>query len=189
MPRKQKQPLRPLMPEERTQLEQIARAQSWPAAQVARAKALVAVAGGHAFTQAARAAGRRSGDAVGHLVARFNAEGLAAVVPGHGGGPEPVYTAEQREHILACARRPPDRERDGTATWSLSTLRQALRPALPRVSTYTIWCVLYGAGLSWQRSRTWCQTGQVQRVRKSGPVAVTDPDAEAKKGSKVPNTL
>lgn len=48
------------------------------------------------------------------------------MVPGHGGGPEPVSTAEQREHILACARRPPDRERDGTATWSLSTLQQAL---------------------------------------------------------------
>jgi len=186
MPRKQKEPLRPLAPEERTQLEQIARAQSWPAAQVARAKALLAVADGRAFTEAARAAGRSSGDAVGTLVAHFNARGVAAVAPGHGGGPSPLYGAAERERILACARRAPDRERDGTATWSLSTLRQALRPELPGLSTYTIWCVLHEAGLSWQRSRTWCDTGAARRLRKrrGGPteaVAVTDPDAEAKK--------
>ena len=195
MARRQKQPLRPLTNEERTQLEQIARAQSWPAAQVARAKALLAVADGRAFTQAARSAGRKSGDAVGTLVARFNARGVAAVVPGHGGGPQPLghgggpqplYGAAERECILTCARRPPDREQDGTAAWSLTTLQQALRPELPALSTYTIWCVLHEAGLSWQKSRTWCQTGQVQRVRRrrdgtAEAVSVTDPDAEAKK--------
>ena len=186
MPRKQKEPLRSLTDEERTQLEQIARAQSLPAAQVARAKALLAVAQGRSFTQAARAAGRRSGDAVAHLVAIFNGKGLAAVVPGHGGGPTPVYGPQQRERILAHARRAPDREQDGTATWSLTTLQSALRADLPEVSTYTIWCVLRGAGLSWQKSRTWCQTGQVRRVHRgrdgiAEAVTVTDPDAEAKK--------
>jgi len=49
------------------------------------------------------------------------------VVPGHGGGAPVQYTAHEREQILAQARRPPDRERDGTATWSLSTLQRALR--------------------------------------------------------------
>jgi len=191
MPRKQKEPLRPLTEGERTQLQQIARAQSWPAAQVARAKALLAVAEGRTFTQAAQAAGRRSGDAVAHLVAGFNRTGVAAVVPGHGGGPRPVYGPEQRERILAHARRAPDREQDGTATWSLKCLQQALRADLPgvsplKVSTYTIWCVLRGAGLSWQTSRTWCQTGQAQRLRKgrggtAEVVTVIDPDAEAKK--------
>jgi hypothetical protein len=69
-------------------------------------------------------------------------------------------------------------------TWSLSLLRQALRQApdgLPHVSTFTIWCVLRDAGYTWQRDRTWCSTGQAVRVRKSGPVTVTDPDTEAKK--------
>jgi len=186
VPRKQKDPLRPLTPEERTQPEQIARAQAWPAAQVARAKALLAVANGHAFTQAARAAGRKSGDAVGYLGARFNVCGLAAVVPRHGGGPAPIYTAAERESILSCARRPPDREQDGTATWSLTALQRALRPEMLQVSTYTIWCVLRGAGLSWQGSRTWCDTGTAQRLRRrrdgtAEAVRVTDPDAEAKK--------
>ena len=87
---------------------------------------------------------------------------------------------------LAEARRPPDRERDGTAVWSLSTLRRALRrQGLPQVSTYTIWRVLVDAGLSWQKHRSWCDTGTAQRPRKKGGqtvvVTVTDPDPEAKK--------
>ncbi len=64
------------------------------------------------------------------------------------------------------------------------TLRESLRrepDGLPNVSTFTIQQVLAEAGWSWQRSRTWCETGQVVRRRKHGPVAVTDPDGEVKK--------
>ena len=182
MPRPAKDPLRPLCPAEREQLTVLSRSQAAPASHVARAKALLAVAEGQPYTQAARQAGRRSGDAVAQLVARFNQEGLGAVLPGHGGGPPVQYTTAEREQILRLARRTPEREVDGTATWSLSTLQGALRrQGLPSISTYTIWCVLHEAGLSWQQSRTWCQTGVVQRRRKSGLVTVVDPDAEAKK--------
>jgi transposase len=119
---------------------------------------------------------------VSQLVARFNREGVCAVVPGHGGGPPVSYTAQERTRILREARRQPELERDGTATWSLTTLQQALRREhLPQISTYTIWRVLHEAGVSWQKSRTWCDTGVVQRRRKSGRVTVQDPDAEAKK--------
>ena len=52
---------------------------------------------------------------------------------------------------------------------------------LPEVSTYTIWRVLREARSSHQRSRTWCPTGTVLRVRKGGPVLVTDPDTSSKK--------
>ncbi len=84
----------------------------------------------------------------------------------------------------AEVRRTPDRETDQTATWSLSLLQQALRRApdgLPQVSTYTIWSVLRGAGWSWQKSRSWCDTGVAVRTRKTGVVQVTDPDATPKK--------
>jgi transposase len=183
MPRRQKAPLRPLTEVEQLQLARVSRSMSEPAAQVAHAKALLAVAAGRRFTDAARAAGRRSGDAVAQLVVRFNRVGLAALQPGHGGGPATAYGTREQERILAEARRTPDREMDGTATWSLSTLRRALRRApdgLPRVSTYTIWCVLHEAGLTWQRDRSWCETGVVVRRRKSGTVTVHDPDAVAK---------
>jgi transposase len=80
----------------------------------------------------------------------------------------------------------PERARDGTATWSLTTLRDALRRAkdgLPGISTYTIGRVLHAAGYSWQKGRSWCETGVVVRQRKhTGLVTITDPDAAAKRG-------
>jgi transposase len=184
MSRRRKDPLRPLSPEELACLQQISRARSEPASHVARAKALLAVAAGASYQAAAEAAGRRSGDAVSQLVALFNRQGLDAIEPGHGGGPQPRYSLAERERILAEVRRTPERERDGTATWSLSSLQRSLRQApdgLPEVSTYTIWCVLHDAGFSWQNSRSWCNTGSVLRKRKTGKVLVEDPDALAKK--------
>ena len=184
MSRRQKEPLRALTDEERAVLGAVARAGSERADRVGRAKAILAVVNGASYTAAAQRAGRRSGDGVALLVARFNREGLAALDSGHGGGPQIQYGPAERERILREFRRSPDRERDGTATWSLVTLRRALRRAsegLPRVSTGTILAVLWDAGYSWQRSRTWCQTGTVGRKRQSGTVTVTDPHAAPKK--------
>lgn len=184
MSRRLVDPLRPLTAEEHTVLRRMSRSSREPAAQVARAKALLAVAAGQSYTDAAHAAGRRSGDAVAQLVARFNRESVAAVAPRHGGGRRATYTATERERILIEARRTPERATDGTATWSLVTLQRALRRApdgLPKVSTFTIWHVLHDAGLSWQRDRSWCTTGRVQRKRKAGIVEITDPDAGPKK--------
>lgn len=185
MARPQKFPLRSLTQQERIALEHLARATSERADSVARAKALLAVADGARFTDAARAAGRRAGDAIAQLVARFNAEGLAALIPRHGGGPAIRYGPAQQERILKEFRRTPDRERDGTATWSLTTLQRALQMApdgLPGVSTWTIFQTLHRAGYSCQESRTWCETGTVVRKRKAGPVNVTDPDTARKRG-------
>jgi hypothetical protein len=184
MSRIRKDPLRALTEAEYSVLIAIARSPSEPAGHVARAKMLLAVAEGKSYGEAAQAAGRKSNDAVSHLVSRFNQEGLAALAPRHGGGAPVVYGPSERERILQEARRSPDPAQDGTATWSLSTLQRALRQAtdgLPTVSTYTIWATLRNAGLSWQQSRTWCETGQVKRRRKQGVVTVTDPDTEAKK--------
>jgi len=181
----QKTPLRALTAEERSLLQQMARSQSEPAGRVARAKALLAVAEGATFTQAAQAAGRRSGDGVALLVARFNRKGLSALDRKPGGGPPHRYTEPEAERILTEFRRTPDRERDGTATWSLTTLQRALRRApdgLPTISTFTIHETLHAAGYTWQQSRTWCATGTALRKRKAGVVTVTDPDAEKKGG-------
>jgi transposase len=184
MPRRKKDPLRELTDPERQELNRLSRSQAAPAVEVIRAKTLLAVARGDDYQAAAHAVGRRSGDAVSHLVARFNAEGTAALTPRHGGGRRPTYGPEARGRIAAEAARAPTPEGDGTATWSLSALRRALRAApdgLPRVSTYTIRRVLRESGASYQRTRTWCPTGTAVRRRKAGPAVVTDPDAAAKK--------
>jgi transposase len=182
---RQKDPLRVLSADEVSVVRHLSRSSREPAVVVARAKAVLAVAQGARYTEAAAAAGRRSGDAVAHLVARFNRDGLEALSPRHGGGPATQYTSVERERILTEARRTPQQESDGTATWSLVTLQRALRrvpDGLAQVSTYTIWCVLHDAGWSWQRRRTWCETGTAVRLRQRGRVLVHDPDAEAKKG-------
>jgi transposase len=184
MARQQSQPLRKLTKAERRELTSLSRSHTAPAGQATRAKLLLLVADGDSFQGAARAAGRRSGDAVAHLVARFNDEGTAAVIPRHGGGRPRAYDEHARRRILREAQRVPTPGRDGTASWSLSTLRKALRAAedgLPHVSTYTLWQVLREAGYRPQKGRTWCPTGTVVRRRKAGPVTVTDPDAQPKK--------
>ena len=184
MSRKKKDPLRALTEEEQDWLERISRSQAEPASHVARAKQLLAVADGCNYTEAAEKSGRRSGDAVSHLVSRFNQEGMNAILPRHGGGPAVKYGVEERERILREARRKPTPAGDGTANWSLSLLRQALQKApdgLPEVSEDTIRTVLLEAGFSWQKTRSWCETGQVVRRRKRGKVIVTDPDTTSKK--------
>jgi transposase len=184
MSRHPNDPLRPLTADEQEALAQVSRSQAAPAAQVLRAQLLLRVAAGSGYQDAARAVGRRSGDAVAALVARFNREGLPALAPRHGGGRRKFYDTQARTRILADAQRTPTPEQDGTATWSLSSLQKVLRQApdgLPFVSTYTLWNVLHEAGYSYQQTRTWCPTGTALRKRKAGVATVTDPDAEPKK--------
>src|ERR671938_448090 len=112
MSRRQKDPLRALSAEERMTLTRLSRSQRAPAAQVARATALLAVAGGESYTVAAQKVGRRDHDTVAGWVARFNREGLAAVVPRHGGGPPIRYAEAAQRRILGEAPRIPGRARD-----------------------------------------------------------------------------
>jgi len=182
--RRRKDPLRTLTDDERRHLARLSRASAAPAVHVARAVIILAVADGSDYQSAAQAAGRKSGDAVSHLVARFNREGLAALDPQHGGGRAATYDPTARDRILREAARTPTPDADGTGTWSLTTLRRVLRAApdgLPAVSTFTIWRVLREAGYTFQRTRTWCPTGSAVRRRKAGVVTVTDPDAGPKK--------
>jgi transposase len=184
MSRRRKDPLRTLTDDERTQLVRLSRSATAPAAQGTRATLILLVSDGRDYQQAARGVGRKSGDAVSRLVARFNREGLAALEPRHGGGRTPAYDQADRGRILREVARTPTPEADGTATWSLALLRKALRSApdgLPRVSTYTVWATLRAAGYTFQRTRTWCPAGRSIRRRKAGTVTVTDPDAAAKK--------
>lgn len=184
MSRRKAEPLRALTSDEQSELERISRERSAPAEWVIRATLVLHVNHGMDYQAAAQVVGRRDGDCVAALVKRFNRESLAALESRHAGGPAVKYGAVERERILREVERTPTCEQDGTATWSLSTLTRTLRAAndgLPQVSEYTIRKVLLEAGYDWQHSRSWCQTGQVERSRKTGTVIVTDADAEAKK--------
>src|SRR5215213_2518018 len=126
MSRRQTDPLRRLDDAERTALFRLSRSRSAPAAQVARARALLAVADGQSYTTAAQLVGRRTGDTVARWVAGFNRGGLAALVPRHVGARQARYGMAEQPRILAVVAGVSDRAWDGTATWSLATLRDAL---------------------------------------------------------------
>jgi len=184
MSRRQKDPLRQLEEKERDYLESLSRARSAPIEQVLRAQILLSVSDGLGYEAAARSVGRKSGDAVSQLVSRFNQEGLTVLEPRHGGGPAIVYGETERERILQEVGRKPERAKDGTTQWTLSTLQKALRAApdgFPNISTWTVFHTLHEAGWSCQKDGSWCETGQVERKRGGQIVEVTDPDAEAKK--------
>jgi transposase len=179
----QQEPLRAVSAEEQAALVRISNATSERRDRVRRATALLAVAQGQAFAQAAQQAGFASGTAVADLVTRFNRHGLRALAIAAGRGRKPTYDLGARTRIVATAQRPPDRREDGTATWSLSTLQRSLRREnFPQLGRSTIRRLLQEAGSSYQQTRTWCPTGTALRKRKAGVVRVVDPETEAKRG-------
>ena len=184
MSRRQKDPLRTLSAEERAlgALEPVAR------------RAGGAGGAGHGVAGGRRRAELHGRGATGRTprrrhrggwVARFNREGLAAVVPRHGGGPPIRYADGAAAH--------PGRGRAGAGPRRVTARRRGrwARCGPPCAGPGTV-CppsapTRSGArctrpGLSWQKSRTWCDTGVVARRRgRGGAVTVTDPDAAAKK--------
>ena len=182
MAQPQKHPLRAMSEQEEREMRRLVKASSERLDVVRRAKVLLCVATGKSFTRAASEAGLKSGDGVGKLVKRFNEHGLAALSIAAGRGGKPTYTSQQQARILAEVQRTPDREEDQTATWSLMTLRDALRKTdLPDIAAETIRQVLHEAGYSFQQTRTWCRTGYALRKRKSGTVTTYDEQALEKK--------
>jgi transposase len=180
--RRAKIALRSLTSEEETTLHRLSKATSERVDTVRRAKALVAIAAGKSFTQAAREASFKSSESVSQLIERFNVQGLSILSIAPGRGRKATYDSQARTRILQEVQREPDREKETTATWSLKILEKALRKRdLPRIGASTIGRVLHEAGYSVQQSRTWCQTGTAQRKRKAGVVTVRDPHAEEKK--------
>ena len=181
MGRAVKDPLREVTKTEEQELKRVVKATSERVDTVRRAKALLAVAAGASHTAAGQEAGL-SRETVTQLVRRFNQPGLDVLFIAAGRGRKPRYSSQDHRRILQELQRPPDRQSDQTATWSLMTLRNALRKqALPTVAAETIREVLHASGYSFQRTRTWCHTGHAIRKRKSGTVTTYDPETPEKK--------
>ena len=171
MGRHPKKPLRGLTEVEKAKLIQVATSEVDRVERIRRARALLAVAEGQSFTEAARSARMRSSSGVAAIVQRFHERGLAALDTVPGAGRHPIYSAAQRDLILAEVRR----EMERTSFWSLSTLEQALRQAsngVPRVSAKTIGQVLRDAGYTWHPGRhAWVQNGEAMQEQEKSRVA------------------
>lgn len=150
--------LRPLTDAERHELTRISHAPSERLNRHRRAIALLAVEAGKSLTDAAKAAGWKAQKTVTRLIRRFNERGLGALDDLPRSGHPRRYGLAERTRIIQELRRDPLRQAGGTATWSLMTLRCALREApdgLPQVSTFTLLYAIQEAGYRWQKSRTW----------------------------------
>lgn len=176
-------PLRNLTEEERAMMERIARATSERSDVRQRACALLLVAAGASASAAAKQAGYTSGEGVKQLVLRFHMRGLNALVIAPGRGRKVTYPEAERQQVLDTFHQPPDREKDGSATWSLKLIAHHVHHnGLPQIASETIRQILHHNGQSSQRSRSWCPTGTAKRKRTEGVVLVHDPQAEAKRG-------
>src|SRR5258708_36481896 len=115
MAQPQQEPLRALSEQEERELKRLAKATSERLDVVHRAKALVAVASGKPFTEAAHEAGVKGGDGGGQLGKRFNARGLAALSIAARARRQPTYTSAPHVRIIAQRRREPGRKAEQTA--------------------------------------------------------------------------
>ena len=159
MGRHPKQPLRGLTEAERSEMIRITESDVERVERMRRARALLAVADGQSFTQAARTARMRSSSGVAALVQRFHQRGMEALDTLPGAGRHRIYGETEKGLILQEV----EREINRSPGWSLSSLERSLRIApegTPRVSAKTIGQVLREAGYSWQaEDHIWTHNG------------------------------
>jgi transposase len=159
----QKRPLRQLTPHEREELSQKATPIGERVSTVKKAKALLAVADGCAFTEAGRQVGM-SGDGVSQLVERFHQRGVQALSIAPGRGRKPTYTSQDHEQILQEIQRRPAWEVDQCTVWSLPLLQRSLHAkGFLALCPKTIRLVLQAHGWKYQpTTRTWLLIDQAE---------------------------
>ena len=147
--------LRELTPEERAELERIARARTAPAHLVQRAVILLGAADGRTVGRIAHEAGV-SRPTVSAWVRRFNDGGLAALGDRPRSGRPPTYTAEQRAAVVAAALTDPKELGLPFGSWTLDRLRAYLNEQKGiAIKRSRIGEILLAEGLRWRKQETW----------------------------------
>jgi transposase len=162
--------LRPLTPEERQALEQLAASRTAQARLVERARILTAIADGRRPSQVARDLGVCR-PTVSNWIRRFNDRGLHGLEDRPRSGRPHTYTAEQRAEVLAAALTAPKELDLPFGCWTLDRLRAYLneQKGIP-IKRSRIGEILVDEGLKWRHQETWFG----ERV---------DPDFAEKRGS------
>ena len=161
--------LRPLTPEERQQIEALARSRTAPARTVERAQIILAATEGQGPAQVARSLGV-SRPTVYRWVARFNLQGPYGLEDQPRAGRPATYPPEQVAEVLAAALTDPRSLGLPFASWTLDRLQAYLNEhkAIP-IKRSRIDEILLAEGLRWRQQESWFG----ERV---------DPDFAAKRG-------
>ena len=147
--------LRPLTPEERQALEQLAHSRTAQARLVERARLLIAIADGRRPSQVARDLGVCR-PTVYTWVRRVNERGLSGLEDRPRSGRPHTYTAEQRAEVIAAALSDPKRLGLPFACWTLDRLRDDLNEqvGIP-IKRSRIGEILVDEGRKWRHQETW----------------------------------
>ena len=147
--------LRELTPDERRELERLARSRTEEARLVVRARIVLGLAAGERPYQVADRVG------VGRAAAyewlhRFNAEGLNGLTDHPRPGRPPTYTPEQRAEVIAAALTGPEALGLPFASWTLDRLAAYLaeHKGIP-IKRTRIDEILVAEGLRWRKQETW----------------------------------
>jgi transposase len=89
------------------------------------------------------------------VIHAFNEEGFGSLDPDYRGGRPKKTTPEQRDQIVAVARARPDTQGVALTRWSLAKLSEHLASLGIVLSEEALRQTLRGAGLSYQRTRSW----------------------------------
>jgi transposase len=147
--------LRELTPDERRELERLARSRTEEARLVVRAKIVLGLAAGERPYQVADRVG------VGRAAAyewlhRFNAEGLKGLTDHPRPGRPPTYTPDQRAEVVAAALTKPESLGLPFASWTLDRLRAYLAEHKGiGIKRTRIGEILIAEGLRWRKQETW----------------------------------
>jgi transposase len=89
------------------------------------------------------------------VIHAFNDRGFASLDPDYRGGRPKKATPAQRDRIVSVGRARPDTQGVALTRWSLPKLAAHLAGMGIDVSAETLRQTLNGAGLSYQRTRSW----------------------------------
>ena len=147
--------LRELTPEERAELERLARSRAEEARLVVRARTVLGLADGERPYQVADRVGVSRVTAY-EWLHRFNAEGLKGLTDHPRPGRPPTYTADRRAEVIAAALTKPESLGLPFASWTLDRLQAYLSEhkgiGIKRTRVDEI---LIAEGLRWRKQETW----------------------------------
>src|SRR4051794_9880744 len=147
--------LRPLTPEERQALEELASSRTAQARLVERARILSAIADGRRPSQVARDLGICR-PTVYTWIRRFNERGFHGLEDRPRSGRPHTYTAERRAEVVAAALTDPNRLGLPFGCWALDRLRAYLNEQKGiGIERSRIGEILVDEGLKWRHQETW----------------------------------
>ena len=148
-------------PQDRAELERLARSRTEPVRGVERAKIVLACLSGEPQAQIAARLGTRP-NTVSKWRIRFAKEGIAGLSDAPRSGKPKTYGPDLRTKLLAVIETPPPK---GQARWDGQALAKAVG-----AKKSTVYALLQKEGIHLQRSRSWCVSTDPQFAAKAADI-------------------